>query len=196
MSETDALTARLDQIGQIAGADVLGPDGFASVPDVYHYGYCHALALELAAQTGWPIVGLYTGKWGDMDHFLVRRPDGLLLDVHGAHTDEEVLQAWGDGTGYYEIRSTTPERIRAEVARGDAEDPADVAALSHAVAAVLLELPQGEACSPAPARSPAAALAAAAAPTAIETALSSAPTVVEEVGTSSRPRLLEHELTR
>ncbi|SDN14184.1 hypothetical protein SAMN04488074_13632 [Lentzea albidocapillata subsp. violacea] len=154
---------------------MLGPDGFDSVSDVYRYGYCHALALTLNERTGWPIVGLYTKKHGHMDHFLVRRPDGLLLDVTGAHTDVEVLHAWGsygEHADYHSVRPASVEQIWAEVNRDDSEDPGDVAQLSQEVADVLLALPCGDA-APAVAAGVrrASQLAAVAAPTPIAAAL-------------------------
>jgi hypothetical protein len=49
------------------------------------HGQCHALALAVHEVTGWPIVGAEDESL-DICHFLVRVPDGRLLDITGART--------------------------------------------------------------------------------------------------------------
>ncbi|MEU4807434.1 hypothetical protein [Actinosynnema sp. NPDC023587] len=119
------------------------PEGYDTVQDVFDYGYCNALALALHERTGWPILGLHARGDAHPFHYLVRRPDGLLLDAHGARTQDDVLQQWGEGApeGYYAVQEHTQDRLWADVRRGDMEDPADVWPLAQAVTTRLVELP-------------------------------------------------------
>lgn len=119
------------------------PEGFATVQDVFDYGYCNALALALHERTGWPIVGLHARKDPHAFHYLVRRPDGMLVDAHGARTQAEVLKQWGDGApeGYYSVRDHTQDRLWADVRQGDMENPAAVWPLAQALASRLAQAP-------------------------------------------------------
>src|SRR5438093_9317454 len=78
------------------------PEDFESIEDVFENSYCHSLALALHERTGWPIVGLYNQRLGT-DHYLVRRPDGFLVDVHGARPESEVLDDWADSRTIYSV---------------------------------------------------------------------------------------------
>jgi len=111
------------------------PEGFDSVEDVFTYGYCHALALALHAKTGWAIVGLYNPRDGYADHFLVKRPDGMLVDVKGERHEEDVLSDWGS---FYTVHEYSAETIWAEVKDGGLEDPWDVYTLAQETAQSLL----------------------------------------------------------
>ncbi|GLY55197.1 hypothetical protein [Lentzea sp. NBRC 102530] len=114
------------------------PEGCSTVAEVFEYGQCHALALALHARTGWPIVGLHSSKLGDTSHYLVRRPDGLLVDVRGTRTEQEVLEQWDAGyPGFYTVRDYQAVHLWAEVQRDDMEDPADVWPLAQQTAARL-----------------------------------------------------------
>lgn len=113
------------------------PEGCQSVEEVFEYGQCHALALALNAKTGWPIVGLYSPKLGDTNHYLVRRPDGQLVDVRGVRSEAEVLQQWDDNTGFFQVREYTPGHLWSEVHREDMEDPGDVWPLAQQVVSKL-----------------------------------------------------------
>lgn len=80
----------------LAGADGLSIKVSPGVLDessrlAYTQGQCHALALALHEATGWPIIGAEDEEL-DVCHFFVRTPDGLLLDITGAHEPEEALQ--------------------------------------------------------------------------------------------------------
>jgi hypothetical protein len=55
-------------------------------------GQCHGLALALHDTQGWPLVAV-DDEENRRIHICVRRPDGMLVDVNGAHTDVEVMQA-------------------------------------------------------------------------------------------------------
>lgn len=61
--------------------------------ETFTRGACAGLAIALHDATGWPIVEV-----GHCDglplHFMVRRPDGRLVDIEGAHTDEDVADEW------------------------------------------------------------------------------------------------------
>lgn len=53
--------------------------------DTFQDGQCHALALALHERTGWPVWALRSpGRNGHDVHFVVRAPDGRLVDVTGA----------------------------------------------------------------------------------------------------------------
>lgn len=63
-------------------------------------GWCGELAVAMHDATGWPIV-LVCDEDGETPdalpiwlHAGVRTPDGLFLDVTGAHDDETVIKAW------------------------------------------------------------------------------------------------------
>jgi hypothetical protein len=94
----------------------------------YTHGQCHALALAVHEETGWPIE--WAGRpvcvfdedcppedWPDgtcpcqVDHVVVRRPDGLLLDAHGPRTDLDVLSDTLD-PGVAVLRPADPDRVR------------------------------------------------------------------------------------
>lgn len=73
-------------------------DGFAL--RAFKYGACGALALALHDATGWPVVAITdnhnvvedgTAGGGSALHWTVRRPDGMLIDVDGAHTPESLV---------------------------------------------------------------------------------------------------------
>lgn len=132
------------QLATGGGGSAVVPEGFDSVQDVFDYGYCHALALALNEETGWPIVGL-KGPAGYADHFLVQRPDGRLVDAHGARTEAEVMRQWADGApdGYYKVQGCTAQSIRVEVDRQDLENPASVWPLAQETASPLAQLPTG-----------------------------------------------------
>jgi hypothetical protein len=111
--------------------------GLDTVEQVFEWGWCHALALELHERTGWPLVGLRgpdrpagagertpPSYRGELDHFAVQRPsDGHIVDVRGARPVADV--------GNYRV-----ERIDIDYLRdpGDMERPSDVADLARQVA--------------------------------------------------------------
>jgi hypothetical protein len=61
----------------------------AEAVDAFVRDACAGLALALHDETGWPLVEV-----GHCDglpfHFMVRHPDGRLLDIRGTHTDADV----------------------------------------------------------------------------------------------------------
>ncbi len=56
-------------------------------------GQCHGLALAITDKQGWPLVAVDDAE-GRRIHICVRRPDGALVDVNGAHADGEFMDAW------------------------------------------------------------------------------------------------------
>ena len=52
-------------------------------------GQCHGLALAIRQRTDWPLVAVDDEK-DECVHICVRRPDGLLVDVTGSHSDDEM----------------------------------------------------------------------------------------------------------
>jgi hypothetical protein len=120
-----------------------------TVEDVFEYGWCHALAIELHDRTGWPTVGLqlpdrpYDGGppipphfRGDVVHYAVQRPDGLIVDVRGARRVAEM--GIGIESGQYRVVNASADRLRNP---SDMENPADVADLARLVADRLLADP-------------------------------------------------------
>jgi hypothetical protein len=61
--------------------------------EAFTRGACAGLAIAIHDDTGWPIVEV-----GHCDglplHFMVRHPGGLLVDIRGRHTDQEVCDEW------------------------------------------------------------------------------------------------------
>lgn len=58
-------------------------------------GQCHGLALALHRSEGWPLV-VIDDEDGRRIHVCVRRPDGALVDVNGAHLQPDLSDAWPD----------------------------------------------------------------------------------------------------
>lgn len=58
----------------------------------FSQGQCHALALVLREESGWDLVAI-EGADGTIQHVCVRRPDGKLVDVRGAHQPETLVAA-------------------------------------------------------------------------------------------------------
>lgn len=77
----------------------------AYAEDALLRGACMGLAIALHDRTGWPIMAVteaynvYDGRagGGSAAHWMVRRPDGMLIDVLGAHTEEDVLWEYDNG---------------------------------------------------------------------------------------------------
>jgi hypothetical protein len=65
----------------------------------FGYGACALLALEAHRLTGWPLTLVRVRQVNDdpdhtFVHTAVKRPDGLLVDIHGARSADEVLKEW------------------------------------------------------------------------------------------------------
>lgn len=69
----------------------------------FKYGACGALAIAIHDATGWPIVAITdhhnvfedgTAGGGSALHWTVRRPDGMLVDIDGAHSAEELVEEY------------------------------------------------------------------------------------------------------
>lgn len=75
-------------------------DGYAR--RAFKYGACAALAIAMHDKLGWPIVAItdahnvHDGKagWGSALHWAVRRPDGKLIDIDGAHDESDLVDAY------------------------------------------------------------------------------------------------------
>lgn len=57
-------------------------------------GQCHALALALHEETGWPIRWIESDD-GEPNHCFVITPDEHALDIAGRHDLDEMTEAWG-----------------------------------------------------------------------------------------------------
>lgn len=68
----------------------------------YTYGDCYLLAWHLHQQSGWPVV-LVTASpsspeaAGDWNHVVVKSPEGIYLDIKGAHEEEALRHSWSYG---------------------------------------------------------------------------------------------------
>ncbi|WP_436493407.1 hypothetical protein [Actinokineospora sp. HUAS TT18] len=136
---------RADRAPRFRGLPAL-PEDVSTVEELFEFGHCNALALALHERTGWPIVGLVGQRHGEANHYLVRRPDGLLVDVRGARTEAEVLAQWGEGApaGFYTVEDTDAAQLWAEAHSGDMEDPAPVWDVAQAVTSHLLATPESD----------------------------------------------------
>lgn len=73
-----------------------------SAEHAFKYGACGALAIAIHDELGWPIVAVtdghnvYHGKagGGSAMHWLVRTPEGQLLDVDGFQSEEDLLDEY------------------------------------------------------------------------------------------------------
>jgi hypothetical protein len=59
-------------------------------------GHCHSLALALHARTGWPFVAIDNAA-GECVHVAVRSPADCIVDVTGAHTSAQMIEASSGG---------------------------------------------------------------------------------------------------
>lgn len=78
-------------------------DGYAL--RAFKYGACGALAIAIHDATGWPIVAITdhhnvfedgTAGGGSALHWTVRRPDKKLIDVDGAHDQDDLVEQYHD----------------------------------------------------------------------------------------------------
>jgi hypothetical protein len=116
----------------------LDPPDDAPIEQLFEHGYCHALALALNEATDWSIVGLRSP--GGVEHYLVQRPDGMLVDVRGVTSEEEML-----GDSYTLDEGYDAESLWAAAQAGYLENPEDVWELARFVAQVLLDNMQASA---------------------------------------------------
>ena len=59
-------------------------------------GHCHSLALALHARTGWPLVAIDNAS-GECVHVAVRSPTDRIVDVTGAHSPAQMIEASSGG---------------------------------------------------------------------------------------------------
>lgn len=74
---------------------------------VFTRGQCHALALAIHDETGWPIVGIAGDGNHHPGHCAIERPDGRIIDITGY-----AEYAW-IGRGYSDWFPVDPEAARA-----------------------------------------------------------------------------------
>lgn len=96
----------------------------------FSQGQCHALAMALHEETGWPLV--VVADWLEqVDHVAVRTPEGRIIDGAGVHDPDAFAEAW-DG----DVLEVSAQRLRELTASATWREPAlDVARTM--VAAVL-----------------------------------------------------------
>ncbi|TFI30152.1 hypothetical protein [Streptomyces sp. 4R-3d] len=79
----------------------------------YKYGGCGSLALAIHEATGWPIVAAVADDGLEL-HYAATRPDGRLVDITGAHTEDDMLLEYefhADG-GAVTLVDVTPDHVR------------------------------------------------------------------------------------
>jgi len=118
----------------------------------FTYGACGGLAIALHDATGWPLVMVtdaenVTGGLAHMGasgiHWLVRRPDGMLVDVDGVHRPEDVLTRyedesdWGEGEALGE--ASREDAVEEYEAKGE---PVPLEVCAQYAAAVLATVKQ------------------------------------------------------
>jgi hypothetical protein len=59
-------------------------------------GHCHSLALALNARTGWPLIAIDDASAACV-HVAVRSPADRLVDITGAHTPAQMIEAISGG---------------------------------------------------------------------------------------------------
>lgn len=70
--------------------------------EAFSFGDCWLLTRALHNITGWQMVavgctgGKDAGILRDWTHIAVRTPEGLILDITGLHTDEDIERQWAD----------------------------------------------------------------------------------------------------
>lgn len=70
--------------------------------NIFKQGACGALAIAIHDATGWPIVAITDAHnvedgragGGSALHWAVRRPDGRLVDIDGAHDPDELTEEY------------------------------------------------------------------------------------------------------
>lgn len=72
---------------------------------------CHGLGLAIRKQTGWPLVAVDNAS-GECVHICVRDPEGRLVDVTGAHTDDEVARETKGAIR--DVKETYVQRLHAQ----------------------------------------------------------------------------------
>lgn len=90
------MTVTLEEIAS-SPAEVFEYDTVPDWDDAGYFtkAYCYELALELHECTSWDLyVCLQPGLNWLAVHALIRRPDGLYLDISGTSTRERLSEAW------------------------------------------------------------------------------------------------------
>ena len=100
-------------------------------------GQCHGLALALRARTGFPLVAVFDDD-GTCVHVCVRDGGGRLIDITGAHDEEDVV-----GDGIHSLRDVEVAFVAVLTAE-NGWAPADVSAAQAWVEPVLDRVARGE----------------------------------------------------
>jgi hypothetical protein len=80
--------------------------------EAFTRGACAGLAIALHDTTGWPIIEV--GHCDELPlHYMVRHPDGRLIDIRGPHTDTDVRDEWEYDAD--DFNPTLTEAARADV---------------------------------------------------------------------------------
>lgn len=119
-------------------------DGYAR--RAFKYGACAALTLAIHDHTGWPLMAItdHHNIYGDEAgggsalHYAVQRPDGMLVDIDGAHTVADLVDQYHGEADDGEARAgrTTEADVREWYVEAQGE-PIPVALAMSFVEAVL-----------------------------------------------------------
>jgi hypothetical protein len=106
--------------------------------DVFKRGACAGLALALHDATGWPLVEV-----GHCDglpiHFMVRDLSGRLIDIEGAHADEDVVDEYEfvADDGVVTFTEMSRDAVWASY-RDDSGEPVPMPVVVHTIAPLVL----------------------------------------------------------
>lgn len=138
-SESDHQVAKAEQPRDADGRWATTGGVFPTDPEIieqYSSTDCWKIAYEIHKRTGWPIISLDdsesegdpagSGWWF---HVVVQRPDGMLVDVNGAHTPEQVADHW-DGWGSWDFE---PLDGSTDKWMGTAYNPKDIDEETHKI---------------------------------------------------------------
>lgn len=88
-TDDHALVSRIESMQWKLAPAALTPAAI----EAFTRGACGGLAIALHDATGWPLIEV-----GHCDglplHFMVRHPDGHLVDIRGRHTDDDIRDEW------------------------------------------------------------------------------------------------------
>jgi hypothetical protein len=100
---------------RIPGDKVLVLDDDARVDEAallaFLGGHCHSLALAIHERTKWPLVAIDQRSDGVRAHVAVRRPDGKIVDIAGAHRPEDIENARPGGMIIREVTASDLDEL-------------------------------------------------------------------------------------
>lgn len=132
-TDDPAVVERIERMRWPLTPGVITPEAV----DAFERDACAGLALAVHDETGWPLIEVGHCDGLPIRH-MVRRPDGLLVDIRGAHTDADVAAEFefdADG-GVVAFTEVTRDAVWA-CYRDDCGEPVPLEIARTFVAAVL-----------------------------------------------------------